>query len=90
MIAWTPRVTPERLVWFPYKIGPDGLNETTSEREAKEEQKAGKQTCTPLLRHQQDIVSEPNGLATLERGIHISDQDRNTRKETSLRSAMVI
>ena len=48
MIAWPPRVTPERLVRFPYKIGPDGLNETTSEREAKEGQKAGKQTCTPF------------------------------------------
>ena len=81
MIAWPPRVTPERLVRFPYKIGPDGLNETTSEREAKEGQKAGKQTCTPLLRHQQDIVSEPNGLATLERGISVTRIEIHVRKQ---------
>ena len=41
----------KKVIWFPYKTGPespDGLNETAGERGAKEEQKAGKQTCAPF------------------------------------------
>ena len=48
----------KKVIWFPYKTGPDGLNETAGERGAKDEQKAGKQTCAaPPSRRQKDILS---------------------------------